>query len=104
MQRRQILIFKMVTGKLSTPDWIKEGFDSEADYNKKKGLKTEKKGKRFKIRKCPKCDSDDVNVAIGEIGVWKCNKCGYKGREVEEKELTEDEFMKYLDEKGEEVP
>ncbi len=93
----------MPKGKLSTPNWIKEGYDSEADYNKQKGIKTEKKGKTFKIRQCPECGSDNMSVVIGEIGVWKCNKCDYKGRDVEEKELTEDEFMKYLDEKGEEV-
>ncbi len=93
----------MAKGKLSTPDWIREGFDSEADYNKKKGIKKEKKGKTFKLRKCPKCNSDDVKIVIGEIGVWECKKCGYKGEEINVEELGEDEFMKYLDEKGEEV-
>ena len=29
--------------KLATPDWIIEGFDSPADYNKAKGIKKEKK-------------------------------------------------------------
>ena len=90
--------------KLSTPAWITEGYDSEADYNKAKGIsKEKKKGKTFKIRKCPKCDSDDVAVVMGEVGMWECKKCGWKGIEISEKELTEDEFMKYLDEKGEEV-
>ena len=93
----------MPKGKLSTPDWIKEGYDSEADYNKAKGIKKEKKGKTFKIRECPKCGNDGVAVVIGEIGMWKCNKCGWKGADVAEKELTEEEFMKYLDDKGEEV-
>ena len=46
-------------GKLATPDWIKEGYDSKEEYEKKKGIKSKKKdGKIFKIRKCPKCRSD----------------------------------------------
>jgi ribosomal protein L37AE/L43A len=112
----------MEKNKLATPTWILEGFDSEADYNKSKGIAKEKKmqgtksptsskqskdssmkGKTFNIRECPKCASNDVEVVIGEVRMWKCKKCGYKGREIKEKELTEDEFMKYLDEKGEEV-
>jgi ribosomal protein L37AE/L43A len=94
----------MAKGKLSTPDWIKEGFDSEADYNKAKGIDKQKKsGKTFKIRECPKCGSDGVAVVIGEVGMWECKKCRWKGVGVVEKELTENEFMKYLDEKGEEV-
>ena len=62
-----------------------------------------KKQKTFKLRRCPKCDTDDVVVIIGEIRMWKCKKCGYKGKEIKEKELSEEEFMKYLDEKGEGV-
>ena len=90
--------------KLKTPSWIVEGFDSEADYNQSKGIaKEKKKGKTFNIREGPKCGSDDVAVVIGEVGMWECKKCKWKGRDVVEKELTEDEFMKYLDESGEEV-
>ncbi len=61
------------------------------------------KTKIFKIRKCPKCDSDDVGVVIGKIGIWECKKCAHKGKEFKEEELSEGEFMKYLDEKDEEV-
>lgn len=90
--------------KLSTPDWIVEGYDSEADYNKAKGIDTKKKkGKTFRIMECPKCKSDDVEVIVGEIDKWKCKKCQWEGKDIKEKELTEDEFMKYLDDKGEEV-
>lgn len=90
--------------KLATPDWILEGFDSEADYNKKKGIKKEKKsGKTFKIKECPECGSDDVGVVLGEIGIWECKECGWKGYNIVEKELTEDELMEYMDKKGEEV-
>lgn len=94
----------MAKGKLSTPTWILEGFDSEADYNKAKGIKKEKKsGKTFKVKKCPECGSDDVAVVGGEKPEWRCNKCDYHGKDINEEELTEDEFMEYLDNKGEEV-
>ena len=32
---------------------------------------------------------------------WECNKCKWSGIDIVEKELTEDELMKYMDEKGE---
>ena len=111
-------------GKLATPDWIKEGYDSKEEYEKKKGIKSKKKdGKIFKIRKCPKCGSYKVQVVLtGELeseipsdssksqikegkgsGEWECKKCKWTGRNVSMEEVSEDEFMKYLDEKGEEV-
>ena len=102
----------MAKSKLSTPDWIKEGFDSPAEYAKSKGIKTKKKTneKTFKIRKCPKCSSNDVGLVLsnsdseeGGGREWQCHKCKWKGKDVEEEELIEDEFMKYLDEKGESV-
>ena len=99
-------------GKLSTPEWITEGFDSKADWEKKHGISTEKKvGKTFKIRECPKCGSDDVGLVLsnsdseeGGGQEWECRKCKWKGKDIVQKELTEDEFMKYLDDKGEETP
>lgn len=100
---------KMAKSKLSTPDWIREGFDSKEEYEKKKGIKSKKKeGKTFKVRKCPKCGSYNVNVMLtGEEGKsareWECKKCGWKGKDIEEDKLTEEDFMKYLDEKGESV-
>jgi hypothetical protein len=117
----------MTKSKLATPDWIKEGYDSPAEYAKAHGKKVEKpkkaetskktksspskkqgEEKTFKIRRCPKCNSDNVNVVLtGEEGKgtreWECKKCKWHGKDVEEEELTEDEFMKYLDEKGEDV-
>jgi ribosomal protein L37AE/L43A len=81
--------------KIKTPDWILNGDDE------KKASK--KKGKTFKVRRCPSCGSDDVGVIIGEIGLWECRKCKWQGEKVKEEELDEEEFMKYLDEKGEEV-
>jgi len=98
--------------KLTTPTWILEGFDSEEDYEKSKGgvKKEKKKGKTFNLRRCPKCGSDDVGVVLSnsdsETGggkEWECRKCKWKGANIDEQELTEDEFMKYLDDKGEEV-
>jgi len=99
--------------KLATPAWILEGYNSEADYNKAKGIDTKKKaGKTFKIRECPECGSDEVGLVLSNSDSeedsntgknWECRKCGWVGSEINEKELTEDEFMAYLDEKGEEV-
>ncbi len=96
--------------KLKTPDWILQGYDSEEEYNKKKGIKAKKAGmgKIFKIRLCPKCGNDRVNVLLtGEegknSGEWECKKCKWQGRSVKEKSLSENEFMKYLDERGEPV-
>lgn len=101
----------MKKSKLATPDWIREGYDSPAEYAKAKGIKTEKqKGKVFKIRECPKCGSDEVGLILsnndaeeGGEKEWECKKCKWNGTNIVKKELTEDEFMKYLDEKGEEV-
>ena len=94
--------------KLKTPDWILEGYSSEEEYNKKKSIKQKKVGKTFKLRLCPKCGSDRINVLLtGEEGKnkgeWECKKCKWQGRNVKEKSLGEEEFMKYLDEKGEPV-
>ena len=98
---------------MKTPDWILEGYDSPADYNKAKGIKTEKKkGKTFKIRECPKCKSDEVGIVLsnsdseeaGNTGKqWQCRKCKWIGQNIKEEELSEEEFMKHLDKKGEEV-
>lgn len=86
-------------GKLTTPDWILKG--------EKKPVKKKEKG-IFKIRKCPKCKSDNVQVVLtGEEGSgrgeWECKKCKWTGTNILMDEVSEEEFMKYLDEKGEEV-
>ena len=96
---------------MKTPDWILEGYDSKGAYEKAKGISTKKKaGKTFKIRECPKCGSDEVGLVLSNSDSeqgggkdWECKKCKWKGEDVVKKELTEDELMKYLDEKGEEV-
>lgn len=87
--------------KLSTPAWILEGREKP---------KEEKKENTFKIKECPKCRSDDVGVVLSNSDAeegggkgWECRKCKWKGREVIEKELSEEEFMKYLDDKGVDV-
>jgi DNA-directed RNA polymerase subunit M/transcription elongation factor TFIIS len=114
--------------KLATPEWITGGYDSKADWEKAQGVSSEKKkghpsaypetfskkglqgAKTFKIRECPKCGSDDVGLVLsnsdseeGGGKEWECRKCKWKGSDVNEKELTEDELMKYLDNKGEEL-
>jgi hypothetical protein len=105
----------MAKSKLKTPDWVLEGYDSPAAYAKAKGGKVEKKvekGKTVKIKVCPKCGSYDVGVALSNLDFeeesntgkeWQCKKCKWRGQDIKYKELNEDEFMKYLDEKGEEV-
>jgi len=112
LNENMVWLFKMAKkNKLSTPAWIKEGYDSPAAYEKAKGIKKEKKeGKVFKVRECPKCGSDNVGVVLsgsdsedGGGGNWECHKCKWSGSDIIQKELSEEEFMKYLDEKGEEV-
>ena len=86
-------------GKLTTPDWILKGGKKPAK-KKEKGI--------FKIRKCPKCGSDKVSVVLGAEegkgnGEWECKKCKWSGANISMEKVSEEEFMKYLDEKGEEV-
>ena len=94
---------------MKTADWILEGYDSEEEYNKAKGIKVKKKeGKTFNLRRCPKSNSDDVGVLLGGeegkgTGGWECHKCKWKGKDVKEEELKEEELLKYLDDKGEKV-
>ena len=94
-------------GKLATPEWIKEGYDSPAEYEAAMGKKdsVKKAGKVFKVRECPECGSDQVGVVVGREtkNMWECRKCKWKGGDIVEKELTEDELMKYMDKKGEEM-
>lgn len=93
--------------KLATPEWIKEGYSSEEEYNKKMGIgKKKKEEKTFKIRECPECGSDEVAVVLsgsdseeGGGKEWECKKCKWKGENIIEKELTESEFIKLVEEK-----
>ncbi len=97
-------------GKIQTPDWVLEGYDSKEDYEKSKGLSKKKSssGKRVKIKVCPKCSGYNVAVLLnGQEGKsareWECKDCKWSGKNIDDKELDEEEFMKYLDDKGEEV-
>ncbi|MFH1889937.1 MAG: hypothetical protein ABIJ58_03620 [Nanoarchaeota archaeon] len=97
----------MAKGKLSTPDWIKEGFDSKADWEKAQGKKSSSKkaGKTFKVKVCPKCDGNDVKVVIdgkenGSAKDWECKSCSWTGKGVKEKEMNEDEFIEYIEKMG----
>jgi hypothetical protein len=67
-------------------------------------VKKQTKEKKFKIKICPTCKSDEVSVVIGKPGMWECHSCKYKGKEIAEKEMSEDEYFAYLDSKGEEFP
>lgn len=87
-------------GKLTTPEWVIKGYKSREEWERKTGKKAEGKksetGKMYKVKKCPKCGSTDVSVVLtGEEGKgtrdWECKSCKWKGRNIEEKELTEDE-------------
>jgi hypothetical protein len=98
--------------KLETPAWITEGFDSKADWEKAQGKvgKIKKEEKTFRVRECPECGSDNVGIVLSNSDAeegggreWQCHKCKWVGRDINEKELTEDEFMKYLDDKEEPV-
>ena len=104
----------MKKGKLSTPEWILEGYDSPEEYAKAKGKTppNKKEGKVFKIKVCPKCGSEDVAITLSNLDSeeesntgkqWECKKCKWNGSNIKDKELTEDELMAYLDKKGEEV-
>lgn len=99
-----------------------ESLSSSSKLGQTKGVKTEKKTedsgtksqvssskqkrKTFTVRECPECESDDVGVILGGTEGkgskgWECHKCEWTGTDIEEKEFTEDELMKYLDKKGE---
>lgn len=82
--------------KLSTPNWILKGEKKPSE---------KKKGKTFKLRKCPECRSTGVVVILsGEEGKgskgWGCKSCKWTGRNSEKKEMSEDEFMEHLDKMG----
>jgi DNA-directed RNA polymerase subunit M/transcription elongation factor TFIIS len=104
----------MAKSKLKTPDWIIEGYASPEEYAKAKGnpAPEKKEGKTFKIRECPKCGSDNVGITLSNLDSeeesntgrqWECRKCRWTGKDIRERELTEDELMAHLDKKGEEV-
>jgi len=70
----------------------------------KKPSEKKKKEKIHKIKKCPKCGSSEVSVVLGMeeemgIGEWECKKCGWKGADISVQEVSEEEFLKYLEEK-----
>lgn len=62
-----------------------------------------KKEKKFKIKRCPKCKSDEVRVVLGEEskGEWQCNKCGWSGKDIEEIEISEEELLNLYEESKE---
>ncbi|MBU2503588.1 MAG: hypothetical protein KJ879_00850 [Nanoarchaeota archaeon] len=98
----------MAKGKLSTPDWIREGFDSKADWEKAQGKKSSGSrtptgsGKTFKVKTCPKCGDSEVKVVIdgkedGSTKDWECKSCSLAGKDIKEKEMSEDEFIEHIE-------
>lgn len=93
--------------KIQTPEWVLKGYNSEKEYLEKTGKKKQASGKVFKIKKCAKCKSGEISVLLGAEegkgrGEWKCKKCGWTGKNPLEEEVGEDEFLKYLESKGNE--
>jgi hypothetical protein len=83
--------------KIATPDWILNGG---------KPPKEKKKGKTYSVKVCPKCRSDEVCVVVGNeegksADKWECKKCKWAGKDIAKKELSEDEFLDYMEKKGE---
>ncbi len=49
----------------------------------------------MKVKFCPKCKSEVVEMVIGgKIGLWECKKCGYRGSIFPEKEIKVKERRK----------
>ena len=70
----------------------------------KKTKGKESKEKTFNVEYCPKCKSFDVAIALGaKLGTWECKKCKYKG-DFPKKEMSEEEYLEYLDKQGVEMP
>ncbi|MEK6875112.1 MAG: hypothetical protein AABX30_00325 [Nanoarchaeota archaeon] len=91
--------------KIKTPEWIAEGYNSPAEYEKAKGKKLKgkedkKQRELFYIKTCPKCKSENVRVILGQEegkGEWECNNCKWNGTNINKKEVSEDEFLEYMD-------
>ena len=53
------------------------------------------KDKKFILRFCPKCNSEDIIITVGtKKGEWQCKKCSYKGNNFIEKKVSEEGFLK----------
>jgi len=54
-----------------------------------------KKQKSVKIKFCPSCQSTEIDmVAGGNIGLWKCLKCGLQLPGFPEKEISLEKLKK----------
>ena len=89
--------------KIQTPEWVLKGYNSEKEYLEKTGKKKQPSWKVFKIKKCPKCKSRDISVFLGidegkGRGEWECKKCKWRGKDIFQEEVSEDEFLKCLEE------
>ena len=56
---------------------------------------------------CHNCNAKMAKTKVMIQGMpvraWECKKCKWTGKDVKETELNEEEFMKYLDDKGEKI-
>ena len=62
--------------------------------------KTKSKGKterELNVKICPKCKSRDVEVVIGEVGMWECKRCKWKGTDIGEEVVSEEEYFKIIE-------
>jgi len=95
-------------GKLKTPEWILMGYKSREEYERETGKKASKKkeGKIYKIKICPKCKSNEVRIVLSNLDSeeetntgkqWECLKCKWKGKNIDEKEVNEDEFLEHIE-------
>ena len=103
-------------GKLATPDWIREGYDSKADWlraqerepsSSKRGqtrqkAQGKKSDKTYKVKVCPKCGSIKIQVIVGGeegkgVKGWECKSCSWEGKSIKEKEMSEDEFLEHIE-------
>ena len=88
-KRKKERYYKMPKkNKLKTPEWILKGYDSLGKYEKEK-KSPGKSEKKFKIKKCPSCNSYNSGVVVGEeaVGLWKCRACKWKGQNISTEEV-----------------
>jgi len=49
----------------------------------------------MRVKFCPRCKSKEIKLVVGgNIGLWECKKCGYRGSIFPEKEIKVNEEKK----------
>ena len=41
----------------------------------------------MRVKFCPKCGSEEINMVSGWFGMWECRKCKFRGAVFPEKEV-----------------